>query len=109
MWPGFESLRRRLMWVELVVGSPLLQGAFIRVVRFSLLLKTQHFQIPILSGTHGHASTSSFENLGVLKRTPKCSVDKQISYNNYNLFKTAIIAITVQFEKSYQCDLEDLR
>ena len=53
MWRGFESWRRRHMWVEFVVGSlPLLREVFLRVLRFSPLLKNQHFQIPIRSGTH---------------------------------------------------------
>ena len=34
--------------------SPLLWEVFLRVLRFSPLLKNQHFQIPIRSGTHGH-------------------------------------------------------
>ena len=33
------------------------------VFRFSPLLKNQHFQIPIRSGTHGHVSTISYELL----------------------------------------------
>ena len=52
-----------IMWVELVVGSLLLQEVFLRVLQFSPLLKNQHFQIPIRSGTHGHVSTSSYELL----------------------------------------------
>ena len=63
MWPGFESERLRHMWVELVIGSLLLQEVFLRVLQFSPLLKNQHFQIPIGSGTHGHVSTSSYELL----------------------------------------------
>ena len=47
---------------------PLLQEVFLRVLRFSPLLKKQHSQIPIRSGTHEHVSTSS-----------KCSVGKQIT------------------------------
>ena len=43
--------------------SPLHQEVFLRVLRFSPLLKNQHFQIPIRSGTHGHVSTSSYELL----------------------------------------------
>ena len=34
--------------------SPLLQEVSLRVLQFSPLLKTQHFQIPIRSGTQGH-------------------------------------------------------
>ena len=43
--------------------SPLLREVFLRVLRFSPLLKNQHFQIPIRSGTHGRVSTSSYELL----------------------------------------------
>ena len=43
--------------------SPLIWEVFLRVVRFSPLLKNQPFQIPIQSGTHGHVSTSSHELL----------------------------------------------
>ena len=43
--------------------SRLLREVFLRVQRFSPLLKNQHFQIPIRSGTHGHVSTSSYELL----------------------------------------------
>ena len=65
MWPGFESWRRHHMWVEFVCCwfSPLLREVFLRVLQFSPLLKNQHFQIPIRSGTHGHVSTSSYELL----------------------------------------------
>ena len=38
------------MWVEFVAGSSLLREGFLRVLRFSLRLKNQHFQIPIRSG-----------------------------------------------------------
>ena len=41
MWPGFKSRRRRQ-------GS--LPCSFLRVLRFSPLLKNQHFQIPIRPG-----------------------------------------------------------
>ena len=37
-----------------VLPSPLLREVFLRVLRFSPLLKNQHFQISIRSGTHGH-------------------------------------------------------
>ena len=46
--PGFDSWTRRHIWVEFVVGS-LLREVFLRVFRFSPLLKIQHFQIPIRS------------------------------------------------------------
>ena len=65
MWPGFESWRRCLMWVEFfVVGSlPCSERFFSGYSGFFPLLKNQHFQIPIRSGTHGHVSTSSYELL----------------------------------------------
>ena len=51
--PGVDAIH--CMWVEFVVGSlPLLQEDFLQVLRFSPLLKNQHFQIPIWSGTHWH-------------------------------------------------------
>ena len=43
--------------------SPLLREVFLRVLRFSPLLKNQHFQIQIRSGPHRHVSTSSYELL----------------------------------------------
>ena len=48
--PRFKSRRGSHMWVEFVVCSKV----FLRVLRFSPLLKNQHFQIPIRSGAHGH-------------------------------------------------------
>ena len=64
MWPGFDSWCRRHMCVEFVVGSlPCSERFFLRVLRFSPLLKNQHFQIPIRSGTHGHVSKSCYELL----------------------------------------------
>ena len=47
--------------------SRLLREVFLRVLRFSPLLKNQHFQIPILYSTHGHVFSY---------RTPKCFVGK---------------------------------
>ena len=44
--------------------STLLWEVFLRVLRFSPLLKKQHFQIPIRSGMHGHFWMSSCELLG---------------------------------------------
>ena len=44
-------------WIMLLVLSFALRG--FSVFRFSPLLKNQHFQIPIRSGTHRHVSTSS--------------------------------------------------
>ena len=49
---------------------------FLRVLRFSPLLKNQHFQIPIRSGVHEH----------VLKgfQAPRCFVGKQTTNYNYH-------------------------
>ena len=43
--------------------SPLLREVFLWVLRFSPVLKNQHFQIPIQPGMHRHVSTSSWELL----------------------------------------------
>ena len=56
MWPGFNSRRRRHMWVEFVVGSLLCSERFFSGYSgFPLSPKTsisknQHFQIPIRLG-----------------------------------------------------------
>ena len=50
MWPGFDSRTRRHMWVEFFVGSRLCSERFFSGLRFSPLLKNQHFQIPIRFG-----------------------------------------------------------
>ena len=39
--------------------SSLLRDVFLRVNRFSPLLKNQHLQIPSRCGKHGHVSTSA--------------------------------------------------
>ena len=52
--------------------SSLLREVFLRVLWFSRLLKNQHFQILLRSGTHGHVWI------------PECSLGKQITYYNYN-------------------------
>ena len=43
MWPGFDS------WTRGWVVDALLWEVFLQVLRFSPVLKNQHFQIPILS------------------------------------------------------------
>ena len=50
MWPGFKSRRRSHLWVEFVAGSLPCHEGFLRVLRFSPLLKNKHFQIPIWPG-----------------------------------------------------------
>ena len=58
--------------------SPLLREVFLRAVRFSRVLKNQHFQIPILYSTHGHVFSY---------RTPKCFVGKQIAIYQKNFLE----------------------
>ena len=71
--------------------SPLLREVFLRVLRFSPLLKNQHFQIPIRSGTHGHVSTSSYELLSA-PWVNKLQFTIQIIHNqpNFAIYKTSI-------------------
>ena len=66
MCPGFNSWTQRYMWVEFVVGSLLclLREVFLRVLRFSPLLKNQHFQIQICSWNARALRMSSCELLG---------------------------------------------
>ena len=50
MWLGIDSRTRRYMWVEFCCWfSSLFREVFLRVLRFSLLLKNQHFRILIRS------------------------------------------------------------
>ena len=57
----------------------------------SPLLKNQHFQIPIRSGTHGHVSTSSYELLSA-PWVNKLQFTIQIIHNqpNFAIYKTSI-------------------
>ena len=74
LWPGFQSLRRRHMWVEIVVCSlSCFERFFLGVLRFSSLLKNQHFQIN--SNSIWNARTLFNE----LRWTPKCPVGNQIT------------------------------
>ena len=79
MWTEFESWRQHHMWVEFVVGSDYLalRGFSPGTPVFRPLLKNQHFQIPIHSGTKGHVSTSSYEFLRA------SWVNKLQNYKNY--------------------------
>ena len=55
---GFDSQTRLRFEFEFVVGSrPSSERFFLRVLRFSPLLKNQHFQIPFRSGQSGHRAT----------------------------------------------------
>ena len=52
MWPGFQSRRRRHMWVKFVFGSfPCFERVFSGYSGFSPLYKNHHFQIKIRLGT----------------------------------------------------------
>ena len=79
--------------------SPLLREVFLRVLRFSPLLKNQHFQIPIRSGTHGHVPMSSyklFSDPWVNKL--QITITMQIPFNlAANLWKAS------KSEISYEC------
>ena len=66
--PGVDAMRG----LRCYLSSPLLREVFLRFFRFSLLLKNQHFQIPIRSRTHEHVKTSC-------KDFFKCFVGKQIT------------------------------
>ena len=73
-WPGFQTLRRRHLWVEIVVGSlPCFKRFFPGVSCFSPLVKNQHFQIN--SNSIWNARTRFNEFIW----TPKCPVGKQIT------------------------------
>ena len=54
MWPGFDS-GFDSGWVEFAVGSRLAPRVVLWVIRFSSLLKNQHFKIPIPPGDRGPA------------------------------------------------------
>ena len=74
LWPGFQSLRRRHMWVEIVVCSlSCFEGFFLGVLRFSSLLKNQHFQINSNSIWNARTLLNEF------MWTPKCPMGNQIT------------------------------
>ena len=50
IWPGFKSQRRRLMWVEFVVGSLLFSERIFSGTPVFPSPQKQHFQIPIRPG-----------------------------------------------------------
>ena len=57
--PGVDAI----CGLSLLLVLSLAPRGFSPGLRFSPLLKNQHFQIPIRSGMHGHVSTSSYELL----------------------------------------------
>ena len=76
MWPGFESWRRRHMWVEFAVGSlPCSERFFSGYSDFPLSSKTNisKFQFNLNARTR----------FNEFSWTPKCSVGKQITVTNY--------------------------
>ena len=52
--------------LSLLLVLSLASRGFLQVLQSSPLVKNQHFQIPIRSGTHGHISASSHELLSAL-------------------------------------------
>ena len=81
------------MWVEFVVGPlPCSERDFPGTPDFSPLLKNEHFQVPVRSGTAWKARTR-------LSSTPKCSVGKQtknmtnlIAIDETTIFKERALA-----------------
>ena len=57
--PGVDAICR----LSLLLVLSLAPRGFLWVLRFSPLLKNQHFEIPIQSGMHRHVPTSSWELL----------------------------------------------
>ena len=79
-WVRFPDPASYVGWVCCWL-STLLRAVFLRVLRFSPLLKNQHFQIPIRSW---NARTFLNEFLG----TPWCSVGKQITFTFFYIYIT---------------------
>ena len=57
--PGSNPGADAICGLSFLLVLLLAQRGFLRVLRFSPLLKNQHFQIPIRFGVHGHVSMSS--------------------------------------------------
>ena len=74
------------MWVESAVGSLLAPKGFLRLLRFSTLLKSHHFQFPNRSGTHGHVKKSSEELLSDLGKKLHYNyiLGKNLRFQNYS-------------------------
>ena len=66
--------------LSLLLVLVLAPRAFLPGLRFSPLLKNQHFQIPIRSGAHEHVLKSF--------RAPKCFAGKQITFT-FTFYNTA--------------------
>ena len=74
MWPGFESFRRRHMWVEFVVDSLLCSERFF----------SGYSGFPLSSKTNTSKFQSDLERTDTFKqvlRTPKCFLGKKKIYN----------------------------
>ena len=55
------------MWVEFVVGSPMLREVFLRVLRFSPLRKKKNYNLQFLDASaydNGNADNNSNDNEG---------------------------------------------
>ena len=55
------------MWVEFVVGSPVLREVFLRVLRFSPLRKKKYYNLQFLDASaynNGNADNNSNDNEG---------------------------------------------
>ena len=86
MWPEFESRHQRHVGWVCCWLSPLLWEVFLRLLRFSPLLKNQHFQIPIRSGTHGHVSTSCYKLLSAPWVNKLQFTNLQFQFSSCNIF-----------------------
>ena len=86
MWPEFESRHQRHVGWVCCWLSPLLWEVFLRLLRFSPLLKNQHFQIPIWSGTHGHVSTSCYKLLSAPWVNKLQFTNLQFQFSSCNIF-----------------------
>ena len=76
--PGSKPSVNPIRELSLLLVLCLLREVFLQVLWFSPLLKNQHFQIPIRSGTHGHKE---------LLRAPWVN---KLQYFTYKIFKITI-------------------
>ena len=81
MWPGFESWRRRHMWVEFIIGSLLCSERFLfGYSGFPLSLKTMHWKPTLLNS---NSTTNARTHLKDFLKPPKYFVGKKT--NKYKL------------------------
>ena len=94
--PGVDAICGLSLLLVLSLGP----RGFLRVLQFSPLLKNQHFQIPIRSGTHGHVSTSSYELLSdpwVNKLQLQKNITKNAAEHRRLTRKKAMILVVTLF------------